>query len=70
MAAVTLLFQKCFAALGHARDGVEGWLRGWTLQHACSCPRGTVFGADVCARGIFREARCRHPFGNAEKRKE
>lgn len=37
----------------------------WTLQCACSCPRGTVFGVNVCARGIFREACYTHPFGNA-----
>ena len=26
---------------------------------------GELFGAYVRARGIFKEARCRHPFGNA-----
>lgn len=29
--------------------------------------RGTVFGADVCAMGIFRAACCRHPFGNTRR---
>lgn len=40
-------------------------LYGWTLQNACSCPSGAVFGVHVCASGIFREAHGRHPFGNA-----
>lgn len=59
------LFQRCCAALELTRNGVEVWLSGRTLQCACSCPLGTVFGAYVCARGIFREARCRPPFGSA-----
>lgn len=32
-----------------------------------SCPWGTVFGADVYARGIFGEARCGGPFGIARR---
>ena len=35
-----------------------------TLKCASSFPRGTVFGAVVSARSIFKEACCRHPFGN------
>lgn len=56
------------AGFGLTRIGAEAWLHGLTLQHACSCPQGRVFGADVCARGIFRELYCRHPFGYSGER--
>lgn len=59
------LFQKCCTAPRVIRNGVEVWLYWWTLQYAYSCLQGTVFGANVCARGIFRETYCRHPLGNA-----